>query len=90
MLMDIMKKGIKQIIFTRINTAELVDLGVEDFSDIGNDEVVIRNVYTTISAGTERANITGDLNVSPVIQTVPQFPRVPVIPEPDVVYSTSP
>ena len=70
-----MKVNVKQIVFTKINTAELIDHGVVDFSDLGDHDVVIRNVYTTISCGTERANITGDLNVSDVIQTTPQFPR---------------
>lgn len=70
-----MKERVKQIVFTEINKAELVDHGIVDFSEIGDHDVVVRNVYTTISAGTEKANITGDLNVSNVIQTTPIFPR---------------
>ena len=70
-----MKQKVQQIVFTKINTADLVDLGEMDFSNIGDNDVVIRNVYTTISPGTERANITGDTNISNEIQTTPIFPR---------------
>lgn len=70
-----MKEIVKQIVFTKINTAELLNYGEQDFSQIGDDEILFRNVYSTISCGTERANITGDLNVTTVAQTTPQFPR---------------
>ncbi len=70
-----MKERVKQIVFTGINTAELIDHGIVVFSEIGPNEVLIRNVYTTVSCGTERANVIGDLNVSLVIETTPQFPR---------------
>ena len=70
-----MKERVKQIVFTQINKAELIDHGVVDFSEIGDHDVVMKNVFTTISCGTEKANITGDLNVSGDIQTTPIFPR---------------
>lgn len=70
-----MKERVKQIVFTGINKAELIDHGIVDFSEIGDNQVVIRNVYTTLSCGTEKANIIGDLNVGVNIETTPQFPR---------------
>lgn len=70
-----MKRNVKQIVFTAVNTAKLIDYGEKDFSEIGDDEVVIRNVFTTISAGTEKANLIGDLNIGVNIETTPLFPR---------------
>ena len=51
----------KQIIFTKINTAELCDVPVYE---PGDGQVLVKMAYTAISRGTERANITGDPNVS--------------------------
>ena len=50
-----------QIVFTNVNTAELLD--TED-RNISENEVKVKTIISTISPGTERANITGDLNVS--------------------------
>ena len=50
-----------QIVFTKKNTAELLD--TEDRS-VSAHEVKVKTVISTLSAGTERANITGDPNVS--------------------------
>lgn len=50
-----------QIVFTNVNTAELLDTEVRDVSE---NEVKVKTVISTISSGTERANITGDPNVS--------------------------
>ncbi len=65
----------KQILFTKVNVAEVVELPV---SAPKANEVVVQTAFSTISCGTERANITGDPNVSvfsegsePVV-----FPRV--------------
>lgn len=63
---------IKQIVFTKVNTAELLDKEVE----LQPGQVCVKTVYSTISPGTERANITGDLNVSAKqAQEVAIFPR---------------
>ena len=50
-----------QIVFTKLNTAELLDAKDRDVSD---NEVKVKTVISTISSGTEKANITGDKNVS--------------------------
>lgn len=51
----------KSIVFTGINTAELL---TEEFSaEPGAGEVLVRTLFGGISPGTERANITGDPNV---------------------------
>jgi len=63
---------IKQIVFTKVNTAELLDKEVE----LQPGQVCVKTVYSTISPGTERANITGDLNVNAKqAQEVAVFPR---------------
>lgn len=51
----------KQIIFTKVNTAELLNIETPEPKE---NEVVVETVFSTISCGTERANITGDTNVS--------------------------
>ena len=50
----------KQIVFTDFNKAELLD--TED--ELLPGQVCVKTAFSTISSGTERANITGDLNVS--------------------------
>ncbi len=66
----------KTITFTKINTAELLE---NDVPEIGAYSVLVKTVHSTISAGTEKANITGDMNVSTLPRdesiTEPQFPR---------------
>ena len=54
--------GNKQIIFTAPNTAELVDVPT---GEPGEFDVLVDVAYSTISPGTERANITGDMNIAP-------------------------
>ena len=51
----------KQIVFTKLNTAELLDV---DYQKPSADEIVVKTAFSTISCGTEKANITGDANVS--------------------------
>ena len=51
----------KQILFTKLNTAELVDV---EYREPAENEVVVETFFSSISCGTERANITGDPNVS--------------------------
>ena len=60
---DTEAKNVKnpQIVFTKVNTAKLIDS--EDRSPAAS-EVKVRTVFSTISSGTERANITGDPNVT--------------------------
>ncbi len=64
----------KQIVFTRLNTAELLEVPRRL---PGDNEVCVKTMVSTISCGTERANITGNLNIAG--QAPPQkeakFPR---------------
>lgn len=69
---------IKQIVFTKPNTAELLE--VEEFSDVesrklGPKDVMVETAVSTISCGTERANISGDPNVSATGASGVVFPR---------------
>ena len=50
----------KQIVFTKVNTAQLLDV---DIPAPGEYEVVVETAFSSISCGTERANLTGDPNV---------------------------
>ncbi len=60
----------KQIVFTAPNTVELIE---SEFNDIINEnEVVVRLCYSTISSGTERANLMGNDSVS--IHTTAEIP----------------
>ena len=52
----------KQIVFTAANRAELLDV---ELPEVGEHQVMVQTVISTISAGTERANLTGDPNVDP-------------------------
>ncbi len=65
----------KQILFTKVNTAELLE---KELRKPEAHEVVVATQYSTISAGTEKANIMGNANISifseenePVV-----FPRI--------------
>lgn len=55
---DVMKT--KQILFTGVETAELVEVELGELQD---DEILIKNDYTAVSAGTERANLVNTPNV---------------------------
>ena len=52
---------IKQIFFTEVNTARLLP---EEISEPVGNEVLIKTAVSTISCGTERANLVGSKNVS--------------------------
>lgn len=52
---------IKQIFFTDVNTARLLP---EEISEPSGNEVLIKTAVSTISCGTERANLVGSKNVS--------------------------
>lgn len=61
------------IIFTKPNTAELLD---QPIPEPGHGQVLIKTAVTTISSGTERANLVGELNVSGAkVLTEVVFPR---------------
>ena len=64
----------KAIVFTEVNKAQLLE---EPFSmEPGPGKVLVRTVFSTLSSGTERANLTGDLNVGyGKPQAVAKFPR---------------
>ena len=51
----------KQIVFTKINTAELIET---DLPQMGDYDVTVETHISSISCGTERANVMGDPNVS--------------------------
>ena len=46
----------KSILFTKVNTAELVD---SEIQGVGDYQIKVKTSYSTISNGTEKANITG-------------------------------
>ena len=63
----------KQIVFTAPNIAELLDVERQEITD---DEVEVQTEYTAISAGTERANLIGELQVAgSYVATEAVFPR---------------
>ncbi len=62
----------KQIIFTKPNTAEVLDVPIREPNA---DEVLVKTVRSTISSGTERANIVGEKNVSWAKNSEVPFPR---------------
>ena len=66
----------KQIVFTGVNKAELLE--VERKAPAEN-EVLVKTAFSTISSGTERANITGNVNKKKKNMThgkAPVFPRM--------------
>lgn len=62
----------KQIVFTEKNKAELL---VVDVNEPAPNEVMVETMVSTISCGTERANITGDPNVNAFGASEVVFPR---------------
>lgn len=62
----------KQIVFTKINIAELLEV---EYRAPSATEVVVETAFSTVSCGTERANITGDPNVAADTASVVEFPR---------------
>ena len=61
----------RQIVFTEINKAELLDTKM--VSPLAN-QVKVKTIFSTISNGTEKANITGDTTVS--LHSIPGEPAV--------------
>ena len=77
----------KQIVFTAINRAELLDVECHEPDE---HEVLVKMAYTTISQGTERANITGNLDVHafmPRPSETPIFPRYGGYSDAGIVYA---
>ncbi len=66
---------IKQIVFTKPFVAEYLDLGEKDFVEIAPNEVVVKTHFSTVSAGTERANFIGEKAVSVFSEGEVPFPR---------------
>lgn len=62
----------KQIVFTEKNKAELL---MVDVKEPAPNEVMVETAVSTISCGTERANITGDPNVNAYGASEVIFPR---------------
>ena len=51
----------KQIVFTKVNTAELLDT---ELLPLNENQIRVKTLFHTMSNGTEKANITGDPNIS--------------------------
>ena len=50
----------EQIVFTRPNHAELLE---KDIPSLKENDLLVKTAFSTISSGTEKANITGDVNI---------------------------
>lgn len=68
-------KEIKQIVFPKAYAAEYVSVGQKDFDNLLPNEVAVKTVFSTVSAGTERANFVGDKAVSVFSDAEVPFPR---------------
>lgn len=66
---------LKQIVFTKPYTAEFLNVGEINLSKIEEKSVAVKTVISTISAGTERANLIGDEAVSIDKTAKSPFPR---------------
>lgn len=64
----------RQIVFTEKNKAELLET---DVREVGENDVMVKTEVSTISCGTERANITGNANVAATKAAEVVFPRYP-------------
>ena len=62
----------KSILFTEKNKAELIE---ENIPEIGADDVLVKLAVSTVSSGTERANLTGEYNVTTKKGVTLPFPR---------------
>lgn len=63
----------KGIIFTEPNMAKLINNEIKN--EIGKKQVRVKTSFSTVSCGTEKANITGDPNVAVDEKGVVLFPR---------------
>ena len=62
---------LKPVVFTKPNTAEFLSCGEVDTDNLKETQVVVKSAFTTVSAGTERANITGSANLGQKCATFP-------------------
>lgn len=62
----------KQIVFTKVNTAELLDVEEQKPAE---KHVKVKTYFSTVSCGTEKANITGDPSCSPGEGKAVVFPK---------------
>ena len=60
------------IVFTAPYVTEIIE---KEIPELKENEVLVESVRHTISAGTERANLVGDPNVSPTREARVKFPR---------------
>lgn len=65
---------IKRIVFTKPNVAEYIPVCSVNLDELGATQVVVKTYFTTVSAGTEKANISGSSNVGPN-EKIASFPR---------------
>ena len=63
-----------QIVFTKPKTAEFLSMGKIDIINIPDNHVVVKSAFSTISPGTEKANLLGGNNVGPS-ESVAHYPR---------------
>ena len=56
----------KQIVFTEINKAELLDV---ELLPLKENQIRVKTLFHTMSNGTEKANITGDPNIAFSVKT---------------------
>lgn len=65
----------KQIVFVAKNKAELLDV---ESQPLGENQIRVKTVFSTISNGTERANLTGDPTIGIYVKqgSAAEFPRV--------------
>ena len=64
----------KQIVFTEKNKAEFLDV---ESQILGKDDVRVKTAFSTISNGTEKANISGSTAINPFVKEAQkaEFPR---------------
>ena len=67
--------GIKQIVFVKENETELIENEVVNLQDIPEGQVAVKTEISTISCGTERANLTGEKHVWGNSDYILPFPR---------------
>lgn len=63
----------KSITFTEVNTAEFIESG--ELPELKENEVRVKTLFSTVSCGTEKANITADPNVAADEAGAVIFPR---------------
>ena len=72
-----MKINIDQIVFTEPYVAKYIPNGEIDSDNLAENDVVVKNVVSTISCGTEKANYIGEKRVWGDSDYIVPFPRFP-------------